>query len=214
MSTKPKAHTNPMIPGLIMFCCTVAVLLGCSQQVSETTRPVSETTRTFSDEGEQFINRFLNKKFWYGLYTEGKKFGYMYQDLYYDQKDQKNVVVFETNMTMKLAAEGQESTSESVEKVIFDKESGELLSCSVELSETNGNKKTGHTAVKNNGVWLITDQAGEKRETAVSMENYSIKEFFGDDAWVSSRPKIGDKIKITPYVYTIKEIYEIAFSVD
>ena len=98
-----------MMSRLMVICCTVAALFGCSQQVSE-------TTRTFSDEGEQFINRFLNKKFWYGLYTEGKKFGYMYQDLYYDQKDQKNVIVSEMNMTMKLAAEGQESTSERVEK--------------------------------------------------------------------------------------------------
>ena len=75
-----------------MICCTVAVLLGCSQQVSETTRPVSETTRTFSDEGEQFMNRFLNKKFWYGLYNEDKKFGYMHYGLYSEQKDQKNVL--------------------------------------------------------------------------------------------------------------------------
>ena len=56
-------------------------------------------------------------------------------------------------------------------------------------------KKTGHMAVKNNGVWLVTDQSGEKREAAVSMENYGIKEFFGADAWVLSSPKIGDKIK-------------------
>ncbi|HIB43883.1 MAG TPA: transglutaminase domain-containing protein, partial [Nitrospina sp.] len=120
----------------------------------------------------------------------------MYQDLYYDQKDQKNVIVSEMNMTMNIAAEGQESTLKRVDKLIFDKETGELLSCSFESSETIDNKEKGHMAVKNNGVWLVTDQSGEKREAAVSMENYGIKEFFGADVWVLSSPKIGDKIKI------------------
>ena len=118
----------------MMICCIVAALLGCSSEVSETTRPVSETTRAFSGEGEQFINRFLNKKFWYGIYIENKKFGYMYHDLYYDQKDQKNVIVSETNMTMNIAAEGQESTLKRVDKLIFDKETGDFLSCNFESS--------------------------------------------------------------------------------
>ena len=207
--TKPKVQINPMMPKLMMICCIVAALLGCSSEVSETTRPVSETTRAFSGEGEQFINRFLNKKFWYGIYIENKKFGYMYHDLYYDQKDQKNVIVSETNMTMNIAAEGQESTLKRVDKLIFDKETGDLLSCNFESSETIDNKKNGHMAVKNNGVWLVTDQSGEKREAAVSIENYGVKEYFGAEAWALSSPKIGDKIKSHTFECETMEYPEI-----
>lgn len=200
--TKPKVQINLMMARLMMICYMVAALLGCSPDVSENTKaassntsPVSETTRTFSGEGEQFVNNFLNKKFWYGIYAEDKKFGHMHYGFYSEQKDQKNVIVFETNTTIKAAAEGQESTSYSVEKLIFDKESGELLGCSVESNEEISNKKSGHTAVKNNGVWLVTDQKGEKRETAVSLESYGFKEVFANDMWISSHPKIGDKMK-------------------
>ena len=207
--TKPKVQINPMMPKLMMICCIVASLLGCSSEVSENTRAVSETTKAFSGEEEQFVNRFLNKKFWYGLYNEDKKFGYMHYGLYSEQKDKKNVLVFKTNMTTKMAAEGQESTSTSVEKVIFDQESGELMGCSVESSEEIGNKKTGHTAVKSKGVWLVTDHAGEQREVVVSKENYGIKEFYSVDLWVLSRPKIGDQKKSRTFECETMEYPEV-----
>ncbi|MBT6717343.1 MAG: hypothetical protein HOB18_06875 [Nitrospina sp.] len=208
MSAEPHVHKNPMALQLMVICYIVVVLIGCSPEMSETTRPASKTKSTFSGEGEQYINRFLNKKFWYGLYIEGKKFGYMNYGFYSKQKDQKNVIVLETNTTANTAIEGQESTSKSVEKIIFDKESGELLGCSVESNESVGNKNDGHTAVKNNGVWVITDQAGKKRETPVSVENYNFKGFFADDIWVSSRPQIGDKMKGHAFECETMEYFE------
>ena len=69
------------------------------------------------------------------------------------------------------------------------------MSCSVELSQSINNKKTGHIAVKNDSVWLVTDLAGAKREVPVLIENYGFKEEFLTDMWVLSTPKIGDKQK-------------------
>ena len=118
----------------LIFLLSLAVLLLCSPAMSE-------TTRSLSDEENQFLNRFLNKKFWYGLYLEKEKFGYLYYDLYLDQKDQKEVVVFETVFTTKISVEGEESLNKENDKYFHDKETGELLSCSVESSESINNKK-------------------------------------------------------------------------
>ena len=85
----------------LTFLISLAVLLFCSPAMSE-------TTRSLSDEENQFLNRFLNKKFWYGLYLEKEKFGHLYFDLYLDQKE---VIVFETAMTTKFSVEGEESIS-------------------------------------------------------------------------------------------------------
>ncbi len=98
----------------LTFLISLAVLLFCSPAMSE-------TTRSLSDEENQFLNRFLNKKFWYGLYFEREKFGHLYFDLYLDQKDQKEVVVFETATTSKASAEGEESINKVNEKYFFDK---------------------------------------------------------------------------------------------
>ena len=58
----------------LTFLISLAVLLFCSPAMSE-------TTRSLSDEENQFLNRFLNKKFCYGLYLEKEKFGHLYYDL-------------------------------------------------------------------------------------------------------------------------------------
>ena len=70
-----------------------------------------------------------------------------------DQKDQKEVVVFETAMTTKASVEGEESIHKENEKYFYDRKTGELLSCSIESSESISNKKTGHIAVKNGSLF-------------------------------------------------------------
>ena len=181
----------------LTFLISLAVLLFYAPAMSE-------TMRSLSDEENQFLNRFLNKKFWYGVYLEREKFGHLYYDLYLDQKDQKEVVVFETAMTAKTSVEGEESVNKENEKYFHDKKTGELLSCSVESSESINNKKTGHIAVKNDSVWLVTDLGGSKREVPVLIENYGLKEMFSEDTWVLSAPKIGDEQK--GYSFTCLEM--------
>jgi hypothetical protein len=172
----------------LTFLIYLTVLLFCSPAMSE-------TTRSLSNEENQFLNHFLNKKFWYGVYLEKEKLGHLYYYLYLDQKDQKEVIAFETSTTIKISVDGEESIGKNNEKYFYDKETGELLSCSVESSESINNKKTGHIAVKNDSVWLVTDLGGSKREVPVFIKNYGLKNTFSADTWVLSAPKIGDKQK-------------------
>ena len=87
------------------FLISLVVLLFCSPVMSE-------TTRSLSVEEKQFLNRFLNKKFWYGVYLEKEKFGHLYYDLYLDQKDQKEVIVYETATTEKTFMEEESIKNE------------------------------------------------------------------------------------------------------
>jgi hypothetical protein len=174
---------------------------------------MSRDLEKLSKEEKLYLDRFLGKKLWYGAYFEGKKIGTAYLYFYRDPKTPQNLI-FESFYDVNLIIDGKERASKTIEKLYFDISNGNLTGCETKIYDMPGEKTSKLQAKKMGGLWKITDSIGNSRQVNVLNNAYDLKAFLGEDLWVITRPKIGEKFTIRTFECEKLEYLEINVEVE